>query len=326
MQLLVTGGAGYIGSIVSRVLIDRGHDVVVFDNLERGHRQAVPDGARLIVGDLRNPADVDAALAGQAFDGVLHFAALSLVGESVEQPGLYWENNVLGTLNLLNAMVRHAVPRLVFSSTAATYGLPQAVPITEDAQTAPINPYGTSKLAVDMMIGDFCGAHPIGAVSLRYFNVAGAHGGQGEDHQPETHLIPNVLMVPLGKSPHVGIFGTDYPTPDGTAIRDYIHIDDLAEAHVLALEHAAPGTHAIYNLGTGTGFSVREIIAAVQSVTGQEVPVVESPRRAGDPPQLVASSVKAQNELGWRPQKSEIATMIADAWAFHRAHPDGYGD
>jgi UDP-glucose 4-epimerase len=326
MKLLVTGGAGYVGSIVSRLLIDRGHEVVVFDNLERGHKQAVAPQARLIVGDLRDPGQVEAAFAGQSFDGVLHFAALSLVGESVQQPGLYWENNVTGTLHLLNAIVRHEVTRLVFSSTAATYGLPSETPVTEDAQTNPINPYGTSKLAVDMMIGDFCVAHELGAVSLRYFNVAGANGHIGEDHEPETHLIPNVLKVPLGKSERVAIFGTDYPTPDGSAIRDYIHIDDLADAHVLALEHATPGKHQIFNLGTGTGFSVREIVAAVEAVTGKPVPVDESPRRAGDPPQLVASSARARAELGWKPRKPRIETMIADAWEFHRSHPEGYSE
>ncbi len=325
MKLLVTGGAGYIGSIVSLLLIDNGHEVVVLDNLERGHRQAVPPQARLIEADLRDAVQLNDVLAGEGFDGVLHFAALSLVGESVQQPDLYWANNVVGTLNLLTAMVNNKVTRLVFSSTAATYGIPDTFPITENSPTRPINPYGTTKLAVDMMIGDFCRAHELGAVSLRYFNVAGAHAHVGEDHEPETHLIPNVLKVPLGRSPHVAIFGSDYPTPDGTAIRDYTHIDDLAQAHLLALQSAIPGKHEIFNLGTGTGFSVREIVSAVEQVTGQAVAVIESPRRDGDPPQLVASSAKAQQELGWEPQKADIKTMIDDAWAFHKAHPDGYG-
>lgn len=324
MKLLVTGGAGYIGSIVSRLLIERGHEVVVLDNLERGHREAVAPQAQLVVGDLRRPEQVMDVLAGGGFDGVVHFAALSLVGESVQEPGLYWANNVAGTMNLLNAMVSHDVQRLVFSSTAATYGLPREIPITEDARSAPINPYGSSKLAVDMMIGDFCAAHELAAASLRYFNVAGAHGCVGEDHEPETHLIPNVLKVALGQSPDLAIFGTDYPTPDGTAIRDYIHIDDLADAHLLALEAARPGVHDIFNLGTGSGFSVREIVAAAREVTAHPIPVLESPRRAGDPPQLVASSSKIRERLGWEPQKTDIRTMIADAWAFHQEHPDGY--
>ena len=237
MKLLVTGGAGYIGSIVARVLIADGHEVVVLDNLERGHREAVPPQAQLIVGDLRNPDEVEQALA-PGFDGVLHFAALALVGESVEHPERYYRTNVAGTLNLLEAMVAHKVPRLVFSSTCAVYGQPDEVPIPESAPPRPQNAYGASKLAADHLIGDFCVAHGIGAVSLRYFNVAGAHDGVGEDHEPETHLIPNILKVPLGQRDSVQIFGTDYPTPDGSAVRDYIHIDDLADAHALALAHA----------------------------------------------------------------------------------------
>jgi UDP-glucose 4-epimerase len=323
MRLLVTGGAGYIGSIVARRLIAQGHEVVVFDNLERGHREAVSPDAKLIVADLRNADEVDAALSS-GFDGVLHFAALALVGESVEHPERYYRTNVAGTLNLLEAMVAHKVPRLVFSSTCAVYGQPDEVPIPETAPPRPQNAYGASKLAADHLIGDFCVAYGIGAVSLRYFNVAGAHGDTGEDHQPETHLIPNILKVPLGQRAAVDIFGTDYPTPDGTAVRDYIHIDDLAVAHALALANARAGEHRIFNLGNGNGFSVREVIAAVEQVTGHTIPANESARRPGDPPKLVAAGQKIRDELGWEPQKPELTAMIADAWAFAQAHPQGY--
>ncbi|HEX3618642.1 MAG TPA: UDP-glucose 4-epimerase GalE [Solirubrobacteraceae bacterium] len=324
MKLLVTGGAGYIGSIVARLLIANGHEIVVLDNLERGHREAVPAEAQLIVGDLRNPEDPRGALRAGGFDGVLHFAALALVGESVEHPELYYRTNVTGTLNLLEAMVAHEVPRLVFSSTCAVYGQPDAVPIAETATPRPQNAYGASKLAADHLIGDFCTAYPIGAVSLRYFNVAGAHGEAGEDHEPETHLIPNILKVPLGQRDSVQIFGSDYPTDDGTAVRDYIHIDDLADAHMLALENARQGEHRIFNLGNGNGFSVRDVIAAVERVTGTTIPADEAPRRPGDPPRLVAAGEKIREELGWAPKKPELETMIADAWAFAQQHPHGY--
>jgi UDP-glucose 4-epimerase len=324
MKLLVTGGAGYIGSIVARLLIANGHEIVVLDNLERGHREAVPAEAQLIVGDLRNPEDPRGALRAGGFDGVLHFAALALVGESVEHPELYYRTNVTGTLNLLEAMVAHEVPRLVFSSTCAVYGQPDAVPIAETATPRPQNAYGASKLAADHLIGDFCTAYPIGAVSLRYFNVAGAHGEAGEDHEPETHLIPNILKVPLGQRDSVQIFGSDYPTDDGTAVRDYIHIDDLADAHMLALENARQGQHRIFNLGNGNGFSVRDVIAAVERVTGTTIPADEAPRRPGDPPRLVAAGRKIREELGWAPKKPELETMIADAWAFAQQHPHGY--
>lgn len=323
MKLLVTGGAGYIGSIVSRLLLADGHEVVVFDSLERGHREAVASQARLVVGDLKD-ADAIGRAAAEGFDGVLHFAAFALVGESVSDPGMYYRNNVVGTLNLLEAMVAADVPRLVFSSTCAVYGQPDEVPISEQAPPRPQNAYGASKLAADQMIGDFCIAHGLGAVSLRYFNVAGASGGVGEDHEPETHLIPNVLRVALDQRESVDIYGTDYPTPDGTAIRDYIHIDDLATAHGLALNGTRAGEHRIFNLGTGIGFSVKQVIAAVQEVTGVQIPAVERPRRPGDPPQLVAAGERVRTELGWAPQKPEITAMIADAWAFHQARPSGY--
>jgi UDP-glucose 4-epimerase len=325
MKLLVTGGAGYIGSIVSRQLLAEGHEVVVLDNLERGHRSAVLPEARLIVADLLDGERVDALLQ-EGFDGVLHFAALALVGESVSHPERYYRTNVGGTLNLLEAMRKADVGRLVFSSTCAVYGQPDEVPISETESPRPSNAYGASKLAVDGMIGDFCLAHGLGAVSLRYFNVAGASGGCGEDHDPETHLIPNILRTVLGKLPRVEIYGTDYPTPDGTAIRDYIHIEDLSQAHVLALEGARGGEHQIFNLGNGSGFSVREVIAAAEQVTGAEIPVAECPRRPGDPPMLVAASDKIRSELGWSPRKPALTDMLADAWGFAQAHPDGYLD
>jgi UDP-glucose 4-epimerase len=322
MKLLVTGGAGYIGSIVSRQLLELGHEVVVLDNLERGHREAVAPDARFVEADLRDPAQVAAAV-GEGFDGVLHFAALALVSESVSHPERYYRTNVGGTLNLLEAMRDASVPRLVFSSTCAVYGQPDEVPIREDAPPRPANAYGASKLAVDGMIGDFCVAHGLGAVSLRYFNVAGAAGDAGEDHEPETHLIPNVLRTAQGRNPRVEIFGTDYPTPDGTAIRDYIHITDLSAAHLLALDAATAGEHRIYNLGTGNGYSVREVIDATRQVTGAEIPVVERDRRPGDPPRLVAGAEKIRTELGWEPVK-DLTQMVADAWAFAQARPEGY--
>lgn len=323
MKLLVTGGAGYIGSIVAQQLLGAGHDVVVLDNLSRGHREAVPDGARLAEVDLLDAPAVHDAVA-EGFDGALHFAAYALVSESVAQPELYYRNNVVGSLNLLDALRAAGVKRLVFSSTCAVYGEPEKVPMDEATPTSPVNAYGASKLAVDGMIGDECRAHGLGAVSLRYFNVAGASGCLGEDHEPETHLIPNVLRAAQGVNPEVKIFGTDYPTPDGTAVRDYIHIEDLASAHLLALEGARPGEHRIFNLGNGNGFSVREVIDAAREVTGLEIPVREAPRRPGDPPMLVAASAKIRSELGWEPRKPALADMVADAWAFAQSHPHGY--
>lgn len=325
MRLLVTGGAGYIGSVVAKQLLDAGHEVVVFDNLERGHRAAVPTSARLVVGDLLDRAAVNAALA-EGFDGVLHFAALALVGESVSHPERYYRNNVLGTLNLLEEMVSAGAKQLVFSSTCAVYGQPDEVPIAESAPTRPSSPYGSSKLAVDWMIGDFCHAHGLSAVSLRYFNVAGASGGLGEDHDPETHLIPNILRAALTTEPFVEIFGTDYSTPDGTAIRDYIHIEDLSAAHLLALEGSSPGRHTIFNLGNGSGFSVREVIATAQRVTSIEIPTREAPRRPGDPPMLVAASDKIRSELSWTPKKADLSEIVADAWSFAQARPRGYSE
>ncbi|HUA46432.1 MAG TPA: UDP-glucose 4-epimerase GalE [Solirubrobacteraceae bacterium] len=326
MRLLVTGGAGYIGSIVARQLLGAGHEVTVFDNLERGHRDAVPEGAKLVVGDLLDRDAVDAVLRDGGFDGAMHFAALALVSESVRHPERYYRTNVGGTLNLLEAMTGAGVPRLVFSSTCAVYGEPDVVPIAETAVPRPVNAYGASKLAVDLMIRDFSTATGLGAVSLRYFNVAGASGDLGEDHDPETHLIPNILRAALGAAPAVEIYGTDYPTPDGTAVRDYIHVEDLATAHMLALGGARAGEHRVFNLGNGNGFSVREVIAAARAVTGAEIGTNEAPRRPGDPPMLVASSDRIRSELGWEPRKPELEEMVADAWAFARANPNGYSE
>jgi UDP-glucose 4-epimerase len=323
MKLLVTGGAGYIGSVVAAHLRDAGHDVVVLDSLARGHRAAVPEGCGFVEADLLDLDAVTTALEG-GFDGVLHFAALALVAESVDHPERYHRGNFVGTLNLLDAMRANGVRRLVFSSTCATYGEPATVPIHEAVPTAPVNSYGNSKLAVDRMITDECRAHGLGAMSLRYFNVAGASGPLGEDHEPETHLIPLILRAAAGKRESVSIFGTDYPTPDGTAVRDYIHVEDLADAHIAALEAIEPGVHEILNLGNGNGFSVREVIEAAKRVTGVDFKVVEEPRRQGDPPMLVAASERIREVLGWQPRKPEIETMIADAWAWHQANPDGY--
>jgi UDP-glucose 4-epimerase len=318
VRLLVTGGAGYIGSVVSLHLLRAGHDVTVLDDLSTGHADAVPDGARLVDGGIAETAA--AVLAdGPAYDGVLHFAAKALVGESVEHPERYWHTNVGGTLALLDSMRATAVPRLVFSSTAATYGEPEEVPITETAPTRPTNPYGASKLAVDMMITSEATAHGLGAVSLRYFNVAGASDGCGERHSPETHIIPIALQVVRAERATFSIFGDDYPTPDGTCIRDYVHVDDLAEAHLLALDAAEPGEHRIYNLGNGAGFSVRDVVEAVRRVTGHPVPTEIAPRRPGDPAVLVASSARIREHLGWHPHKPTLDEMVADAWAFEQS-------
>jgi UDP-glucose 4-epimerase len=324
MKLLVTGGAGYIGSIVAQQLLNGGHEVVVLDDLSRGHRGAVPHGARLIEINLVDEEGTRDALQ-EGFDAVLHFAALALVAESVAHPERYHRSNVVGALNLLDAMRDAGVDRLVFSSTCAVYGEPETVPMREDIPTAPVNAYGNSKLAIDRMLADEARAHGLGAVSLRYFNVAGASGDLGEDHDPETHLIPLVLRAAAGVSDSVKVFGTDYPTRDGTAVRDYIHVEDLGRAHVLALEAAQPGRHRVYNLGTGDGYTVKEVIDTARRVTGREIPAIEEPRRPGDPPALVAASDRIRDELGWVPEKS-LEDMIADAWAWHQAHPNGYAD
>ena len=323
MRVLVTGGAGYIGSICAATAIDAGHQVTVFDSLAKGHREAVPAGAEFVEGDLLRPADLAAALAGRSLDAVMHFAALIVVPESVERPELYYRNNVVGTLNLVDAIREAGVRRLVFSSTAAVYGEPEEVPITERAATRPTSPYGDTKLAMDRMLSAEAAAHGLGAVSLRYFNVGGAHEALGEDHHPETHLIPNVLAAAAGKVPSVQLFGTDYETRDGTCVRDYVHIDDLAAAHMLALEAAEPGRHLVYNLGSGSGYTVREVIDSVRRVTGRDFKVEERPRRAGDSAALVASSELIKRELGWNPSRT-LEDIVADAWRWMLAHPDGY--
>jgi UDP-glucose 4-epimerase len=324
MKLLVTGGAGYIGSVVAKQLLEAGHEVAVLDDLSRGHRSALPEGARHLEVSLNDAAGTREALS-EGFDGVLHFAAYALVAESVEQPELYWTNNTFGSLNLLEAMREAGIRRLVFSSTCATYGEPDKVPMDETTPTAPVNAYGASKLAVDHMIAAEAIAHGLGATSLRYFNVAGASGELGEHHEPETHLIPLVLQAAAGRRDHVSLFGTDYPTRDGSAVRDYIHVEDLGRAHLLALDSTQEGEHRILNLGTGTGYSVREVVETAQRVTGREIRVNEEPRRAGDPAQLVAANARAREQLGWEPEQG-LEDMIRDAWNWHQAHPDGYPD
>lgn len=314
MKLLVTGGAGYVGSVCSAVLLERGHDVTIIDNFTTGNREAVPAGATLVEGDVRDVADD--VLAAEKFDGVVHFAARSLVGESVQQPAEYWQHNVVTTLTLLEAMRKNNVNNLVFSSTAATYGEPEQVPITEDMPTAPTNPYGASKLAIDYAITSYAAAYGLGATSLRYFNVAGAYGSIGENRDVETHLIPLVLQVAMGHREKISMFGDDWPTPDGTPVRDYIHILDLAHAHVLALESNTGGQHRIFNLGSGDGYSVKQVVEMCREVTGHPIPAEVAPRRAGDPATLIASSEKAQRELGWNPTHTDLRTIVADAWAY----------
>jgi len=316
VKLLVTGGAGYVGSVCAKVLLDEGHQVVIVDDLSTGHADAIPAGAQFVDADV-----VEAArqlLPGGTFDGVLHFAARSLVGESVEAPDRYWFGNVVTTLELLEAMRAAGTPRLVFSSTAATYGEPESVPITEAAPTLPTNPYGATKLAIDHAITSYAHAYGLAATSLRYFNVAGAYAGLGERHTRETHLIPLVLQVADGRRSEILVFGADWPTPDGTAIRDYIHVRDLADAHLLALQTARPGAHRIYNLGNGTGFSVREVIDSCRRVTGRPIASRDTDRRAGDPAVLIASSEKAAAELGWRPRHTGIDEIVSAAWEFTR--------
>ncbi len=311
MKLLVTGGAGYIGSCVGTVLVEQGHEIVVLDDLSTGFVDAVPDGATFVEADITQAGKV---LAG-GFDGVLHFAAKSQVAESVGKPDLYWRTNVAGTMALLDALVAHDVKRLVFSSSAATYGEPDTVPIEEDAPTRPTNPYGASKLAVDLMIGGYAKAFDLAAVSLRYFNVGGAHGDRGERHDPESHLVPLIIDAATGTRDQLHVFGSDWDTEDGTNVRDYVHIDDLADAHILALNGAEEGRHRIFNLGNGSGFSVLQLIDAVERVSGRTVPYEVGPRRAGDPARLVASNKKIAAELGWRPTHG-IESIVADAWEF----------
>jgi UDP-glucose 4-epimerase len=328
MAILVTGGAGYIGSHTVAELLDRGEQVVIVDNLQQGHRAAVL-GGKLYEGDIRDKEFLDTVFKDNEIDAVIHFAANSLVGESMQNPGKYYHNNVYGTLCLLEKMNEYGVKRIVFSSTAATYGEPENVPIRETDRTLPTNAYGETKLAMEKMIKWFDTAHGIKYVSLRYFNAAGAHAGGkiGEDHDPETHLIPIILQVAQGNRPHISVFGDDYATPDGTCIRDYIHVSDLADAHALAVEKLrAGGESSVYNLGIGQGFSVKEVIEVVRAVTGHPIPVSLEARRAGDPAVLVASSERGRAELNWQPKRGSLEQIIASAWAWHQANPNGYND
>ena len=326
MNVFVTGGAGYIGSHVVRLLAEAGHRVRVYDNLSEGHRAAVPAGA-LFEGDLMDEARLAEGLAG-GFDCVIHFAAHCYVGESMENPEKYYRNNVIGSLRLAAAMRQAGVGRIVFSSSAATYGNPVRTPIPEDHPQDPINAYGQTKLDFEHALKYYAGAYGLGFAALRYFNAAGAAPDAriGEDHDPETHLVPIVLQVALGQRKNVAIFGTDYPTPDGTCVRDYIHVYDLAQAHILAMEAIEPGKGLAFNLGNGSGYSVREVIETARRVTGRAIPAVESPRRPGDPPELVASSAKIIRDLGWKPQFPALETIIETAWRWHKARPKGYGD
>jgi len=323
MNILVTGGAGYIGSVTGAELLKAGHRVTVYDNLSAGYRAAVPPEARFVHGDIRDRPALDAVLGAEPFDAVMHFAAYIEAGESMTDPGRYFENNTAGALNLIQAAVAHKVPRFVFSSTAAIFAGSDA-PIAEDAPQIPANVYGHSKLMIEHMLGWFGRIHGLRYACLRYFNACGAADGRGEAHRPESHLIPLTLQVALGRREAVKIYGTDYPTPDGTCIRDYIHIVDLAQAHVLAVDALGAREHLIYNLGNGAGYSVRQVVDVAREVTGHPLPAVETPRRPGDAPRLVASSVAIQRDLGWRPRYPDLHDIIASAWEWHQAHPRGY--
>ncbi len=325
MNVLVTGGAGYIGSHILRLLAAHGHTCVAYDNLCKGHAEAVGD-TRLIVADVADRAALVQALRECKIDLVIHMAAFIEVGESVADPAKYFHNNTIIGMTLLDAMREASVARLVFSSTAAVYGVPERVPIVETDRTDPINPYGASKLAVEFMLAGYAAAYGLGCVALRYFNVAGASpdGAIGEAHDPESHLVPLILQVPLGQRENIKIFGSDYDTPDGTCLRDYIHVMDLAEAHRLAADAAEPGRCKVYNLGNGEGFSVKEVVQTCRDVTGHPIPAVPAERRPGDPARLVASAAKASAELGWRPQYPDVATIVQHAWEWHRTHPQGY--
>ena len=329
MRLLVLGGAGYIGSHTAVELLDRGHEVVIADNLITGYKQAVPKEAVFYQGDIRDYNFLNNLFKTEKIDAVIHFAAFSLVGESVTNPLKYYENNLYGTKVLLQAMIDNNVDKIVFSSTAATYGEPENIPILESDRTCPTNPYGETKLAMEKMMKWSANAYQLRYVSLRYFNACGAHksGMLGEAHNPESHLIPLVLQVPNGKRESVSIYGTDYDTPDGTCIRDYIHVTDLAEAHILAVEYLMKGGESnVFNLGNGVGYSVREVIETARKVTGHPIPAVEIPRRAGDPARLVASGEKAKTVLGWEPKITSLEDIIRSAWVWHSTHPNGYNE
>ncbi|MFZ0685243.1 MAG: UDP-glucose 4-epimerase GalE [Terriglobales bacterium] len=329
MKVLVTGGAGYIGSVVAGELLEAGHDVVVFDNLSRGYRQAVPKGAELVVGDLADRGSLDELLRSRAIEAVVHLAALIEAGESMKAPEQFFRNNTANALTLFEAMLGAGVKRLVFSSTAALYGNPLRTPIEEGDLLQPTNAYGESKLLVERMLAWFHQIHGLRYASLRYFNAAGAsRPDQGEAHRPESHLIPRILQVALGRAEHINVFGTDYPTADGTCVRDYIHVIDLARAHILALEALGRtddnSVPLVYNLGNGQGFSVREVVEVARAVSGHAIPVIEAPRRAGDPAVLIASSQKIRRELGWQPKFQDLKSIVESAWHWHRTHPDGY--
>ena len=327
MRVLLSGGAGYVGSHSAEMLHRLGHDIWVYDNLSEGHQGAVPAG-RLIVGELMDRAKLESVFREHEIEAVMHFAASCYVGVSVTDPAPYYQNNIVGTLSLLDAMRATGVKKIVFSSTCATYGIPDVVPITETEKQAPINPYGFTKLAIEHALADYSHAYDLGYAALRYFNASGASGNSeiGEDHDPETHLIPLVLQVALGQREEIKIFGDDYPTPDGTCIRDYIHVEDLATAHIAALEMLESGTQLKLNLGTGRGVSVKEVIDACRKVTGHPIPATTVPRRAGDPPELVADASLANKTLGWKPKYDNIEAVVASAWKWHQAHPRGYED
>jgi UDP-glucose 4-epimerase len=325
MKVLVTGGAGYIGSVVAEELLEAGHEVVVFDNLGHGHPAAVPKNAQLIVDDLADRGRLDQLLRSQVFDAVMHFAALIEAGESMKVPEQFFRNNTANALTLLEAMLAAGVRRFVFSSTAALFGNPERTPIEENDAFHPTNAYGESKLLVERMLAWFHQIHGLRYASLRYFNAAGAASpDKGEAHQPETHIIPSILQVALGRREHVNIFGVDYPTPDGTCVRDYIHVSDLARAHLRALHALENSSPLIYNLGNGQGFSVRQVVEVARKVTGHPIPVIESPRRPGDPAVLIASSEKIRRELAWQPRFPDLESIVRSAWQWHRSHPDGY--
>lgn len=328
MRVFVAGGAGYVGSHCVKRLVSAGHEVTVYDNLCAGHRQAVDPQAALVQGDLADKARVAEVLKTGQFEAAMHFAAFLNVGESVEQPLRYYRNNVVNTLNLLECMQETGVRRFVFSSTCAVYGVPDKLPLIEDLPKNPISPYGATKLTVEWMLEHSAAAWGLGAIALRYFNASGAtaDGSLGEDHSPEIHLIPLVIQVALGQRDNIKIFGTDYPTPDGTCVRDYIHVEDLAEAHLLALERIEPGRKEAFNVGTGCGTSVLEVIEAVRTATGHEIPAEITDRRPGDPPELYANSDLLQQRFGWKPRFSEIRPIVESAWNWHQAHPHGYGD
>lgn len=329
MKILVLGGAGYIGSHTVYQLIETGNEVVIADNLQTGHLKAIHPKAKFYKGDIRDRTFLDSVFENERIDAVIHFAANSLVGESMSTPLKYYDNNLYGTMVLLSSMVDHHVSKIVFSSTAATYGEPEKVPIEESDKTDPTNTYGETKLSMEKMFKWVGRAHDLRYVSLRYFNACGAHesGEIGEDHAPETHLIPLILQVPLKKRESISVFGEDYDTPDGSCVRDYIHVDDLAQAHIKAVDYLIKGGESdIFNLGNGVGFSVKQVIEAAREVTGEPIKAETAPRRAGDPAVLIASSAKAINVLGWRPQKADLKEIIGSAWKWHKSHPNGFED